>query len=260
MPRPGKPFDAYVDQQNCAPRVAQGGFMITILKDRAEQLPQITLGSGAHSNFSAGACAMELASWIAGEPWSDHPECVCPVIAAFMRSWNDALPDSERTALLLPLIPKTIGTRGSEVLANRRATMAADWLIRVHTPAWLRLAGLTQQADALASLPEIADFTETPGLMTALEAVRKDSAAAGAAARAAARDAAGAAAWAAARDAAGAAAWAAAWAAAGAAARGAAGAAAAQKLAATKAELQASAAQLVERMCALADETTEEAA
>ena len=63
-----------------------------------------------------------------------------------------------------------------------------------------------------------------------------------AAAWAAAGDAAWAAAWAAAGDAAGAAAWAAAWDAAGA------------KLAPTKAELQASAGELIERMCALTED------
>ncbi len=50
---------------------------------------------------------MEAAAFIAGEPWSDHPACVCPVIAAFMRSWNDGLSDKDRNRLLLPLIPKT---------------------------------------------------------------------------------------------------------------------------------------------------------
>ena len=60
--------------------------------------------------------------------------------------------------------------------------MAADWLIRVHTPAWLRLAKLNEQADLLASLPEITDFKNCPSLMPALTAVRKDADAAGAAA------------------------------------------------------------------------------
>lgn len=62
--------------------------------------------------------------------------------------------------------------------------------------------GLTSQAEALASLPEIVDFAHCPSLMPTLEAVRSDASAARAAARAAASDAAWAAAWAAARDAA----------------------------------------------------------
>ena len=199
-----------------------------ILHDRLAKITH--LDHGAHKRFEDGACAMEAVAYIAGEPWSDHPKCACQVISAFMRTWNDGLPNEERTALLLPLIPKLVGTRGSEALANRRATMAADWLVRVHTPAWLRLAGLTAQADALAGLPEITDFTNTPALRGPLEAARSDADAAWAAARAAARDAAWAAAWAAARDAARAAAWA--------------------KLEPTRRELQRSAVVLVERMIA----------
>jgi hypothetical protein len=215
------------------------------------------LEEGAHSSPQAGMCAMEAVAYITREPFSDHPQCVCPVIAAFMRSFNDGLPDGERE-LLIPLLPRVIGTVGSDRLAERRSIMAGDWLIRTHTVAWLRLAGLNENADALASLPEITDMAQVPSIRGPLEAARANAsaawAAAWAAARAAAWDAAGAAAraaaWAAAWAAARAAAWDAAWAAARAAAR----AAACKKLAGTKAELQQSAILLVERMCALTEE------
>ena len=196
-----------------------------------ERLAQIsTLKSGAHSE-GAAMCAMEAVAYIAGEPWSDHPQCASPVIAAFMRSWNDSLPsDAERERLLLPFIPKIVGTRGSEALEHRRSLMAADWLVRVHTPAWLRLAGLEDQALSLEGLPEITSMAQVPSIRGPIEAVRIDAVAAGAAAWAAAGDAA--------RDAA--------WAAAGAAARAAAGA----KLKPTQDALQQSALALVERMIA----------
>jgi hypothetical protein len=148
---------------------------IMIIEERLRILPSIKLERGAHGAFEKGACAMELASWLAGEKYNDHPECVCPVVAAFMRGWNDSLPDDERTALLLPLIPKTIGTRGSEKLSERRALMAADWLVRVNTPAWLRLAGLDTHADALSALPEITDMAQVPSIRGAIEAARADA-------------------------------------------------------------------------------------
>jgi hypothetical protein len=205
---------------------------ITERLDMINTLPPLTEGN--HASIEEGACVMELVSWVAGEPWSDHPECVCPVIAAFLRAWNDGLPDGERDTLLRPLIPLVMNTRATTAIERRRALMAADWLVREHTPAWLRLAKLDAHADALAALPEITDMAQCPSLMPILEAARTDAAAAWAAAWAAAgdaaRDAAWAAAWAAARDAAWAAAWAAArdaaWAAARAAARDAAWAAA----------------------------------
>ena len=190
------------------------------------------LKAGKHDP-NGEACVMEAVSWVAGEKWSDHPACACPVIAEFLRSWNDGLFDDDRDRLLRPLIPRLVGTVNAK-LENRRATMAADWLIRVHTPAWLRLAGLATHADALSRLPEITDFSQVPHIRSTIEAAQLDAAAAGTAAwdaagaaawdaagdaaRAAAGDAARAAAWAAARDAA----WAAAWVAGGAAARAAA--------------------------------------
>jgi hypothetical protein len=141
------------------------------------------LGRGGHSSFAVGACALELVSYVAGEPWSDHPACVCPVLGAFFRAWNDGLPDDERNTILKPFLPRLIGTNGGPALAERRALMAADWLIRVHTPAWLRLAKLDGHADALSALPEITAMTAIPSVPIAALA------AAGAAAGATARDA-----------------------------------------------------------------------
>ena len=102
-----------------------------------------TLSSGDHGGIDEGMCVMEAVAYVAGEPWSDAPACACPVITAFMVSWNDSLPSNEdRDRLLKPLIPSIVGTRSTPEVEQRRATMAADWLIRVHTPAWLRAAKL----------------------------------------------------------------------------------------------------------------------
>lgn len=119
--------------------------MATVIEERLRKLETLSLKVGAHSPDST-FCVMEAVAFVAGEPWSDHPECACPVISAFLRSWNDALQtDTDRDRLLKPLIPKLIGTRNPK-LEERRALMAADWLVRVNTPAWLRLAGLTVSA------------------------------------------------------------------------------------------------------------------
>jgi hypothetical protein len=61
-------------------------------------LDTVTLFKGAHSPDST-FCVMELAAYIANEPWSDHPKCVSPVIAAFLRNWNDSLDDETRQIL-----------------------------------------------------------------------------------------------------------------------------------------------------------------
>ena len=214
---------------------------IAIDLERFERLPP--LKRGAHPANDSEMCVMEAVAYVTHKEWSDSPPCVCPVLGAFMRAWNDGLhDDEERTRLLKPLIPDLINTRGSKTLEGRRATMAADWLVRVHTPAWLRLAKLDKQADALASLPEITDFAQCSSLMPTLNAARSDARAA--------RDAARAAAWAASGDAARAAAWAAARAAARAASGDAAWAAAWDALSVIRNELQQSVLALVHRMIA----------
>ena len=80
------------------------------IAERIAALDALHLLNGAHENPEAGMCALEVVAWLAGEPHSDHPECVCPVLGAFVRSWNDALPDDERDALLKPILPRLIGT------------------------------------------------------------------------------------------------------------------------------------------------------
>src|ERR1700744_4355201 len=110
----------------------------SIAAEKSELFNTFHLSAGGHRNFEEGACALELVSYVAGEPWSDHPECVCPVLGAFFRAWNDGLPDDKRAAILRPFLPRLIGTNKGTALSERRALMAADWLVRVHTPAWLR--------------------------------------------------------------------------------------------------------------------------
>jgi hypothetical protein len=218
------------------------------------------LKNGGHSGPTEGACVMEAVAYIAGEKWSDHPECVSPVIGAFLRSWNDSLPtDADRDRLLKPLIPKIINTRSTAAVEEQRSYLALDWMIRTFLPAWLRLAKINDHADKVASLAPIVDMATAtaagPVVRAANDAASKAWAAAwdaaGAAAGAAARAAAGAAAWAAAGDAAWDAARAAAGAAAWDAARAAAWDAAGAALNATRNQLQLSAVDLVERMAAL---------
>ena len=161
---------------------------MTIIETRLADLDQLTLASGAHKPDSDQMCVMEAVAYIAGEPWSDHPACASPVIAAFLRAWNDNLPDTDRTRLLAPLIPRLVGTAGSPEVEDDRAWMALDWLVRTYTPAWLRLAGLDAQADRLAGLAEFHAGMDVPSVRPAIGAVRDAAgAAAGAAAEVAAR-------------------------------------------------------------------------
>jgi hypothetical protein len=191
-------------------------------------LDTLHLESGGHAASLNQFSVLEAVAFIAGEPWSDHPQCASPIVGAFLRSWNDSSGDVQRQELKR-YIPRLVNSRGTNKQEEERAWMALDWLVRVNAPTWLRLAGLTVQADILASLKPL-DADSYPSILPALKAVRS-------AARAAARDAA--------RDAA----WDAAWAAAWDAARAAGGAA----LAPTVTELSVSAHDLVDRMLAVTE-------
>jgi hypothetical protein len=70
--------------------------------------PMPVLARGKHRSPRKGACFMELASYLAGEKWSDHPACTHPLVAALARNVNDLTSDEGR-ARLAPLIPSVIG-------------------------------------------------------------------------------------------------------------------------------------------------------
>src|SRR6476619_442707 len=72
----------------------------------------VRVSRGSHLAPDEGACVMELASMIAGEPFTDRPRSVCRVIAALLRAYNDVAPDARRQALYR-CASDVIGTRSS---------------------------------------------------------------------------------------------------------------------------------------------------
>lgn len=86
------------------------------------------LSQGKHRSPRKGACFMELASYLAGERWSDHPRCTHPLLAALARDVNDSVGDEARQRLA-PLIPDVIGLTGDDprsyALIAREAALAA---------------------------------------------------------------------------------------------------------------------------------------
>jgi hypothetical protein len=70
---------------------------------------------------------MELASMLAGEPFTDHPQSVCPVIAALLRAYNDWADDERRQELYM-CAAKVVGSRGSTRLERARAEQVISWV------------------------------------------------------------------------------------------------------------------------------------
>ncbi|WP_267360199.1 MULTISPECIES: glycosyltransferase family 61 protein [unclassified Methylobacterium] len=220
-----------------------------------------TLAAGPHADAASGLCALEAVAYVAGEPHSDQPACASPTLATFVRTWSDRLTQDARDALILPLVPRLVGTRGSEALERRRVAMVADWLVRTHVPAWFRLAKLNVEGDALAGLLALTDLADLAAWCDHLDRARKRAKVAnltlrqtGRDVRAAAWDAAHQAAWAAIRgdlEAAGPRILAAGWDAAYASAYAAARACGKAPLEPTRLALQQSALALLEQMIAL---------
>jgi hypothetical protein len=86
----------------------------------------VRLTDGGHSSPREGVCVVELASLIAQEEFSDRPRCVCPVIGAFLRGWNDRAPYAERQRLS-PYAERIVGSRGSPRVTRERRDICLRW-------------------------------------------------------------------------------------------------------------------------------------
>lgn len=84
------------------------------------------LTAGAHEGPERGGCFTEIASLLAGEPWSDRPRTIDPTLAVIARLVNDAVSAPAR-AQLAGLIPAALDTNTSEArLPIALARVTAD--------------------------------------------------------------------------------------------------------------------------------------
>jgi len=109
----------------------------------------VRLSKGKHASPAEGACVMELASMLGGEPFSDRPASVCPVIGGFLRAYNDRV-DDERRQDLYRYAAGVVGTRASgevERARERRCLAWADEMRRRRRPRRWIGRGSTMGAD-----------------------------------------------------------------------------------------------------------------
>jgi hypothetical protein len=122
----------------------------------------IVLERGSHTTPDEGMCLLEAVAFIAGEDFSDNPECVSPVLAELGRALNDLLPDKPRQQLI-PLIPKLIGTVNPEQ-DQRDGLRCAHWLVAYWAPAWLDLIPeWTVHSATLRALPMPKSWSDIEG-------------------------------------------------------------------------------------------------
>ena len=104
-----------------------------------EDLFGFELKLGNHRRPEDGLCVLEAVAWFEGEAHSDHPKCVCPVLAHFCRSFNDRLDD--RRQELVPYIPRLANTLGSPAVVLSR--------LRLLTGAFVAVGGSPDFAERL---------------------------------------------------------------------------------------------------------------
>lgn len=131
------------------------------------------LSRGKHRSPKKGACFMELASYLAGERWSDHPSCTHPLLAALARDVNDHVSDASRT-WLAPLVPDVIALNGDDPRAHA-------WIARDVALTALPIVSMERQGVAavgllrcewyLARLEGRDEHDLTPGTRAALDTV-----------------------------------------------------------------------------------------
>ena len=108
-----------------------------------------------------GGCWMSALSKYSGERWSDHPDCVCPLIASLCIKLNDMLPsDKARGEVIGPHLLEPIGTRTKDcTITGQRRWHLVDAAVRRFAPAALRAANLEAQAETLEALPIVTQAT-----------------------------------------------------------------------------------------------------
>jgi hypothetical protein len=97
----------------------------------------VRLDAGCHAGPDDGVCVMELASMLAGEPFSDHPRSVSRMLSALLRGYNDGL-DEVRRQTLKAYASVSVGTARGYAVDARRRRLARRWLVELRGITGLR--------------------------------------------------------------------------------------------------------------------------
>lgn len=117
---------------------------------------KLVKGAGSEKD---GACWMSAIHMFtrSDNSWSDHPDCVSPIVRELCIALNDDCPDGEREALIGQHLFAPLGTNTGEADDQRRAYLCADRAVRYWAPAALEAAGLSAEAGTLRALSPIVD-------------------------------------------------------------------------------------------------------
>lgn len=138
-----------------------------VLPDRLERLMSDDFHLCDGPCFGAvndrGMCPTQAVAWLAGEePITHEPRCACRGLVLYVGCLGCSRLFAGHRDELKPYLPRLVGTRSRSDVALRRAFVAADYLVRVFVPAWLRRMNREEWARHLESLEPI-DRLESAG-------------------------------------------------------------------------------------------------
>ncbi|MGB0101332.1 MAG: hypothetical protein WBP61_13720 [Nocardioides sp.] len=137
------------------------------------------LSRGRHRTPKRGACFMELASVLAGEPWSDHPSCTHPLLGQLARQVNDLTTDAGRQHLAT-LIPSVVGRHGVGLTSFRLSvTVATRQLLELPESTQRVLSAGLFRAEQICPDEAIRDQARdalalVPGALAWVESIARD--------------------------------------------------------------------------------------
>lgn len=130
--------------------------MQLVYTDHPDRLPpsrlkEIDLLQSSARHRQNGVTAAEALAWMAGEPHSETPRSVCPVILALIRLWSRNLSQEGRNILVRPILPLLLNTGSDTKASMHRADTLMHWTVLTNTTAWLDAGAYHEQATLIRS-------------------------------------------------------------------------------------------------------------
>lgn len=124
-------------------------------QERLDEVNKFNLKVGSGSSIE-NACVMEMVAYIAGEPWSDHPVCACPILTTYAIRLNDAFNDEHRQKLK-PFIPMLVDTKIDDAVQIKRKQLIMWRNVTATYPILLDNIKLNEISEKLRSFPNSVD-------------------------------------------------------------------------------------------------------
>jgi hypothetical protein len=115
--------------------------------ERLAEIESYELHQGNGADLKT-ACVMQMVAYVAGEKWTDRPECACPILTRYAITLNDRL-NAEHRQKLKPIIPLLIETRSDDALRIKRKQFFMFRNVTVTYPLLLDLIKMPELAEKL---------------------------------------------------------------------------------------------------------------